>query len=149
MANTYSHCYYHVVFSTKHRADYIRSDIESRIWTYMGGIARKQGFTAMKIGGIENHLHALLSIPPSILVSNAVKLLKGDSSFWIKREFGINDFGWQDGYGIFTVSKSDIDRVISYIERQRDHHSRQSFEDEYIELLKLHQIDHDEQYVLG
>lgn len=115
----------------------------------MGGIARKQGFTAMKIGGIENHVHSLLSIPPSILVSKAIQLLKGDSSFWIKREIGIKDFGWQDGYGIFTVSKSHIGRVTDYIERQREHHTGKSFEDEYIGLLELHEIEYDERYLFG
>ena len=98
MANTYSNCYFHVVFSTRNRVDFIRPEIEGRVWAYIGGIARKQGFTALQVGGIENPIHVLLSIPPSILTSKAVQLVKGDSSFWIHREFQqLSKFGWQDG----------------------------------------------------
>ncbi|MGH9946033.1 MAG: IS200/IS605 family transposase [Pyrinomonadaceae bacterium] len=150
MANTYSHCYFHIVFSTKNRVDFIRPEIEDRVWAYMGGIARKQGFTALQIGGIDNHAHALVSIPPPILVTKAVQYLKGDSSFWIRREFpDLSKFGWQDGYGIFTVCKSHASKVVDYIKNQRKHHEKQTFEEEYIELLKLHEIEYDERYLFG
>ena len=80
--------------------------------------------------------------------SQAVKHIKGDSSYGIRREFpGMADFGWQDGYGIFSVSKSAIPSVVKYIKNQREHHGRQSFEDEYVELLKLHGVDFDEKYL--
>ena len=78
----------------------------------------------------------------------AAKHLKGDSSYGIRRDFpGMSNFGWQDGYGAFSVSKGDLPRVIEYIRNQREHHSKQSFEDEYRELLKFHGIDFDEKYL--
>lgn len=150
MANTDSQSYYHIVFSTKNRVNFIRPEIENRVWAYIGGIARNKGFTALQVGGIDNHIHALLSIKPSILNSKAVQLLKGDSSFWIHREFeGLSKFGWQDGYGIFTVCKSHTHEVIEYIKNQREHHKKQTFEEEFIELLELHEIEYDERYLFG
>ena len=107
MANTYTSLYYHVIFSTKNREPWIRPELESRVWPYLGGIAREHDMKALMIGGIENHVHLLLGIPPVLAVSKAVQLIKGGSSGWIKETLpGLGGFGWQDGYGAFTVSKS-------------------------------------------
>lgn len=148
MANTYSNLFYHIVFSTKGRADFITPDIEDRVWAYIGGIARKHEMTALQVGGIENHIHSLIMAKPAIAPSQIAKYIKGDSSKWIHVEFPeLSKFGWQDGYGVFSVSKSNVPEVIEYIKNQREHHARQTFEDEYISMLKLHGIDYDEQYV--
>lgn len=150
MANTYSQLFYHLVFSTKNRINFINQDIENRVWSYLGGIARKHNLVALQIGGIENHIHALIISKPTIEPSLIPKWLKGESSKWIHEEFSdLRSFAWQDGYGIFTVSKSNVPKVIEYIENQRKHHLEQSFEDEYIELLKLHEIEYDEKYLFG
>ena len=123
MANTYSNLFYHIVFSTKGRTDFINHDIEDRVWAYIGGIARKQEMTALQIGGIENHIHALIVAKPKIAPSQIAKYIKGDSSKWIHDGFpNLSDFAWQDGYGIFTVSKSQAPDVIEYIKNQREHH---------------------------
>ena len=148
MANTYSNLFYHIVFSTKGRADFIHRDIERRVWAYIGGIARKHGMTALQVGGIENHIHALMMAKPITSPSNIAKYLKGESSKWIKTEFpNLKGFGWQDGYGIFSVSKSNAPDVIEYIKSQREHHAKQSFEEEYVSLLKLNGIEYDERYI--
>lgn len=148
MANTYSHCYYHIVFSTKNRIDLINPQIEQRVWAYIGGIARKHGMTALQVGGIDNHVHALTSAPTVSSPSNIAQFLKGDSSYWFRREFQtINNFAWQDGYGVFTVCKSHSQKVIEYIQNQRLHHQKQTFEEEYIQLLRLHEIEYDERYL--
>ncbi|MEQ1922224.1 MAG: IS200/IS605 family transposase [Pyrinomonadaceae bacterium] len=148
MANTYSQIYFHIVFSTKNRADLIHPDIEERVWAYMAGVAKHHGITPIQIGGIENHVHGLIGSPTPLAPSLAVKHIKGDSSYGIRREFAaMEDFGWQDGYGIFSVSKSAIPSVVEYIKNQRKHHERQSFEDEYIELLNLHGVDYDDKYL--
>jgi len=148
MANTYSNLFYHIVFSTKGRVDFIMQEIEERVWAYIGGIARKHGMTALQIGGIENHVHALIMAKPIISPSDIAKYLKADSSKWIKTEFPeLKGFGWQDGYGIFSVSKSNARDVIEYIKNQREHHAKQSFEEEYVSLLKLNGIDYDERYL--
>ena len=148
MANTYSNLFYHIVFSTKGRADLIHRDIEERVWAYIGGIARKHGLTALQVGGIENHAHALIMARPPIAPSQIAQWLKGESSKWIHETFDdMKEFGWQDGYGIFSVSKSNAPDVIEYIKNQREHHKRKTFEDEYISLLQLNGIDYDEQYL--
>jgi REP element-mobilizing transposase RayT len=150
MANTYTSLYYHVVFSTKNRAPLIRPEIEERVWEFIGGIARHHKMTAIQIGGIEDHIHALVMAPPTIAPCDIAKYLKGESSLWIKQTFeDLPDFGWQDGYGSFTVSKSKLADVISYILKQRIHHQTKSFEDEYRELFDLHGVEYDERYLLG
>src|SRR5205809_377551 len=150
MANTFSQIYLHIVFSTKNRIDMINPDIEARVWAYLGGIARKHKMTALQIGGIDNHAHALIGAPPTIAPFQIAKYLKGDSSHWIHQEFSdLSGFAWQDGYGAFSVSRSLVPTVTEYIRRQREHHKKQSFEDEFIELLRLHEIDYDEKYLFG
>ena len=148
MANTYSNLFYHIVFSTKRRENFIRQDVENRIWSYIGGVMRKHKLTALQVGGIENHIHALIVAPPTIAPSQIAKWLKGDSSKWIHEEFpDLRKFVWQDGFGVFSVSKSNAPKVVEYIKNQRQHHLKQSFEDEYIELLKLHGVEYDPKYL--
>jgi putative transposase len=148
MANTYSSLCYHIIFSTKNRVGFIKPEIENRIWSYIGGIARKHKMTALQIGGVEDHIHALVIAPPAYSPSHIVQYLKGDCSKWIHDEFpALRDFIWQDGYGAFTVSKSNIPEVIEYIKNQREHHRTKSFQEEYLEFLRKHEIDYDERYV--
>jgi len=150
MANTYTSLFYHVVFSTKNRVPYIKPEIENRVWAYIGGVARKHKMMALQIGGMEDHIHALIIAPPVISPSQIAQFLKGDTSKWIKEEFPmLGQFAWQDGYGAFTVSKSTVPDVIDYIKDQRDHHRRMSFQDEYLALLRKHGIEYDERYLLG
>jgi putative transposase len=148
MANTFSQLFYHVVFSTKERRSFIDQEIEERVWNYIGGIARKHDLTSLKIGGIENHVHSLVMARPVVAPCKIPMWLKGGSSKWIHDEFSnLCLFAWQDGYGIFSVSKSQVPEVIRYIENQRQHHTGVTFEEEYISLLKLHGIDYDERFV--
>jgi len=147
MANTYTSLHYHVIFSTKNRESWIRPDIEQRLWSYMGGIARENDMTAVGIGGIDDHLHLLLNIPPMLALSNAVKLIKGGSSKWAKDLPGLASFRWQDGYAAFTVSKSNLPEVLSYVGKQREHHRGKSFAQEYRALLDRHGIQYDERYM--
>jgi REP element-mobilizing transposase RayT len=150
MANTYTKIYLHVVFSTKNRIDWIDPQIERRVWAYLGGIARKHKMTGIQIGGIDNHIHALIGYPPVLSPSQVAKYLKGDSSLWIHQEFQtMSGFAWQDGYGAFSVSRSEIPRVVEYIKNQRIHHQKTTFEEEYVKLLQLHDIEYDERYLFG
>ncbi len=124
MANTYSQVYLHFVFSTKNRAELISSHIEWRIWPCIAAVAKHHSMTPVQIGDIETHLHALVGMPTTISLSQGAKALKGDSSNGIRREFpGMANFGWQDAYGVFSVSKSTLPSVVTYIENQREHHS--------------------------
>lgn len=138
-----------MVFSTKHRQNLIDKDIEERVWAYVGGIARTHNMTALQVGGIENHAHALVMARPVHSPSQIAQHLKGESSKWVHTEFpSLSLFGWQDGFGAFSVSKSKVPDVIDYIKRQREHHERESFEEEYERLMKLHGVDYDPQYLL-
>ena len=148
MANTYTQLFYHLVFSTKNRLKLIHPEIENRVWSYIGGVARKHDLTALQVGGIEDHIHGLVMARPRTAPCQIPQWLKGDSSKWIHTEFPtISSFSWQDGYGLFSVSKSNVPLVIEYIKNQREHHTVQTFEEEYISLLKLHRIDYDERYI--
>jgi putative transposase len=138
MANTYSNLFYHIVFSTKSRKDLISAEIEERVWAYIGGIARKHEIIAVQVGGIENHIHILILAKPKFAPSQIVQWLKGESSRWIHETFPeLRSFEWQDGYGVFSVSKQNVARVVEYIKNQREHHATQTFEEEYISMLKL------------
>jgi REP element-mobilizing transposase RayT len=113
MANTYTSLHYHIIFSTKNREPWLVTDMEQRVWAFIGGIARAHRMTALQVGGVEDHVHALVTAPPTIAPAQIAQYLKGDSSKWIHEEFrSLRNFGWQDGYGGFTVSKSKIPKVI-------------------------------------
>ena len=148
MANTYTALYYHIVFSTKRRERWLTDEVEERVWAYLGGIARENKMTALQVGGIEDHVHILLGAPPAIAPSKAVQLIKGGSSKWIHDTFPkMGGFAWQDGFGAFTVSKSNIPEVIKYIQDQREHHRTTTFQEEFLMLLKRHGIEYDERYL--
>lgn len=150
MANTYAALFYHIVFSTKAREPYIKPEDEQRVWSYIGGVARKHGMTALRVGGVEDHIHTLIMAPPTFAPSEIAKFLKGDTSKWIHHEFpDWHGFAWQDGCGAFNVSKSNLSAAISYIENQRAHHRAQTFQEEYLEFLRKHEIAYDERYVWG
>lgn len=150
MANTYTALHYHLVFSTKNRTPWLTAEIESRVWEYIGGVARQHKMVALQIGGFDEHIHALIAAPATVAPSQIAQYLKGDSSKWIHETFPeLHDFAWQEGYGAFTVSKSNLNAVISYIQKQREHHQKQSFQDEYLEFLQKHGVSYDERYLWG
>ncbi len=150
MADTYTSLHYHFIFSTKNRVPWIRLEIEHRLWAYLGGIARKHKITALQNGGNVDHIHALVLAPATLAPSQIAQFLKGDSSRWMHEEFPeLRRFAWQDGYGAFTVSKSQLPEVIRYIQNQPEHHRKKSFQEEYRDLLQKHVIQYEERYLWG
>ena len=147
MSHTYTCELFHCVFSTKQRRNLIPEEMQPRLWSFLGGIARKNGFKTIAIGGIANHVHLLLSLPATIPLAKAMQLLKGGSSKWMN-ENGIR-FSWQEGYGAFTVGVLQREQTISYINAQQEHHGRRSFEEEFLAFLKKHDIEYDPKYVWG
>jgi REP element-mobilizing transposase RayT len=148
MANTYTSLHYHIVFSTKNRERWITADIEERIWAYLGGIAREKKTKPLQIGGVDDHVHVLLGAPPTLAPSKIAQLIKGGSSAWIHGAFpNLQRFVWQDGYGAFTVSKSNLPEVTAYIQNQREHHRTRSSQEEYLAFLRKHEVEFDERYV--
>ena len=114
------------------------------------GVARAHKITPLQIGGVEDHIHALVMAKPTIALFEIAKFLKGDSSKWIHQEFSnMAAFAWQDGYGGLSVRKSDVPDVVSYIRNQREHHRRKTFREEYVDLLREHGIQYDERYLWG
>ena len=106
--------------------------------------------TAIQVGGIEDHIHTLVMAKPKWSPSEIAQLLKAESSKWIHEEFqDLRRFGWQDGYAVFTVSRSVVPKVVEYIRDQRIHHSTKTFEEEYLELLQLHGVEYDDRYLFG
>ena len=150
MANTYSSLYFHVTFSTKKRQELITEEFQEHLWRYLGGIAREHKMKALKIGGVEDHVHLLLSLNPTQELSKAIQLLKGASSRWFNETYQRSPhFSWQDGYGAFSVSQSMLDTVSDYIKDQRWHHRQQTFQQEYIGLLQKHEVEYDPEYLWG
>src|SRR5579859_5478868 len=131
MANTYTSLHYHIVFSTKNRERWIGPDIEERVWAYLGGILKENKMKPLQIGGIEDHVHLLLGAPATLAPSKIAQLIKGSSSAWIHDTFpAMKGFAWQDGYGAFSVSKSNVSEVAAYIHTQREHHRVRTFQEE-------------------
>ena len=145
---SYVSSYYHCVFSTKERRPTITPALQERLWPYLGGIAREHKMMAVEIGGVADHVHMLLSLPASMPVSKALQLIKGGSSKWVHDTFPEHRlFGWQVKYGSFSVSVSQLDKIVEYIRNQAAHHQKLTFTEEFIALLKKHRIRYDERYL--
>jgi len=148
VSHTYISELVHCVFSTKNRRNLIPPEIQSDLWAFLGGIARKNGLKALVVGGTENHVHVLLSLTATMPLAKAVQLIKGASSHWMNVNH-TKDFAWQEGYGAFTVGISQKADTVAYIRSQADHHRKRSFEEEFVAFLKKHDVDYDPQYVFG
>ena len=140
--------YMHCVFSTKGRQRMITARLQERLWPYIGGIARENRMTAVVVNGVADHVHVLLALPSTIAIAKAMQLIKGGSSKWIRETFPEQRmFAWQEGYGAFSVSVSQLDKTIAYIENQAEHHRTKSFQEEFLAFLKRHRIGYDERYI--
>jgi REP element-mobilizing transposase RayT len=144
MAHTYASNFIHCIFSTKDRRPLIPPARKTELYAYMGGIARGEGFSLIAAGGTDNHIHLLFELPASTSLARAVQKLKGGSSRWMGK-----GFAWQEGYGAFSVSPSQIEVVQEYIRNQEKHHRKRSFEQEFVALLHNCGIAYDERYVFG
>ena len=148
MSRTYTSLLAHVTFSTKRRQPFITPDVEDRLLPYLGGIARQLGGTVRVSNAVADHVHLLLDLPSVIALSEAVGKLKGSSAKWIHEVFPERrSFAWQRGFGAFSVSRSNVPTVARYIEAQKDHHRKVSFQAELALLLRRHGIDFDHRYL--
>src|SRR5215469_7062489 len=145
---SYISAYFHCVFSTKDRRRLITTDLRDRLWPFLGGIARQNKMKAMEIGGVEDHVHMLVSIPATLPISKAMQLIKGGSSKWVHETFHDRHlFAWQEEYGAFSVSVSQLNKTIAYIRGQPEHHRKMTFQEEFRMLLKKHGVEYDERYL--
>jgi putative transposase len=125
-------------------------ELQERLRPYMGGIARENKMKVLAIGGMEDHVHLLLSLPAALSVAKAVQLIKGGASNWVHDTFpNHKNFQWQEGYGAFSVSISHVNDTIAYINAQKEHHQKKTFQEEYVVFLKKHNIEYDERYIWG
>ena len=148
MAHSFVSSLYHCVFSTQGRRPFITPEIEERLWRYMGGIARKNKFKALEIGGVEDHVHLLLSLPSTLAIAKAIQLVKGGSSKWVHDTFRSQQpFAWQEGYGAFSIGIAQVDATIAYIKSQEEHHRKQTYQQEFVGFLKKHGIEYDPRYI--
>jgi REP element-mobilizing transposase RayT len=148
MPGTYSQILLHIVFSTKRRAPWVVLDVADRLYPYMGGIIRAEKGVLYDIGGIEDHVHLYLRWRPDGSISDLMRTVKARSSKWVHDTFpNLSAFAWQEGYSVFTVSKSQEDTVKRYIATQAEHHKKEDFKSELLRLLRAHGIEFDERYV--
>ena len=147
--STYTQIIYQVVFSTKNREMTLATNNRDELYKYISGILQNKKCHLYRIGGIENHIHILFHLHPTISLSDLIKDIKMASTDYIKRnKLFLNFRGWQEGYGAFTYSIKEKDILIEYIKNQETHHKKKSFKEEYLELLQDHQIYYDEKYIL-
>ena len=147
MPHSYVSSIFHVVFSTKHRRQLIPAPDQARLWNYLAGIARNHDIQMLAVGGTEDHVHVLLAIPADTALADAVRTLKANSSRLMRGTS--SSFSWQDGYGAFSVSPSQLDRVKRYIANQAAHHARRSYEEEFLAMLEAANIRVESIRVLG
>lgn len=138
----------HIVFSTKNRADLIAPEIENSLFKYIHGIVENNNSKLITAGGTANHIHLLVSAGKKTDIPDLIGDIKRGSSVWIKKQdtkFG--SFYWQKGYGVFSIGQSQSETVARYIKRQKEHHKKQDFKDEFRALLRKYEIEYDERYV--
>ena len=149
MGHTYYAVYEHIAFSTKNRIECLTSDIQEELFPYLAKAVNEMGCQALLVGGHIQHVHLLVKKSSTLLTGDLVKEIKRPSSQWLKtKKSSLDHFAWQDGYGAFSVSYSNLDRVQRYIENQDEHHQKSSWEMEFRSLLVKHGMEFDEKYYL-
>ncbi len=136
-------CLMHCVFATKERRPLIKPDLQQCLWPYLGGIARENKIKAVVVGGVQDHVHVLLSIPSNLSVAKSIQLLKGNSSKWIHDTFKEHwDFAWQEGYGAFSIGISGVEETTEYIQGQVEQHHKTTFREEIEVFLEKHHMEY-------
>lgn len=148
MSNTYTQIHFHVVFAVQNRLSLISKFWQERLFQYITGIIQNKGHKLLAINGMPDHVHILFGMRPTQSLSNLMQDVKGDSSRWINENRFVNGkFSWQEGYGGFSYSKSQVSAVANYIEKQENHHETKSFITEYRKILEDFGVEYDERYI--
>ncbi|MBS1632806.1 MAG: IS200/IS605 family transposase [Ferruginibacter sp.] len=148
MANSYSQIYLQAVFAVKYRAAVLDKTWQPKLQGVIGNLINETGCKTIIVNGVEDHMHCFLGLKPVVSVSDLMQVIKGKSSKYINvHNLTKEQFEWQPGYGIFSYSQRDIDQIYNYVKGQEAHHQKQSFKDEYLELLKEFEVGYDEQYL--
>ena len=147
MAHTFTNLLSHVIFSTKGREPLITPDLRGEMPAYLGGIVRNLKGKLIEAHARPDHVHCLLSLPAAVAVAEVIRVMKSNSSKWVRETRRHAPFAWQIGYGAFSVSYSSVPKVLQYIRNQDEHHRKTTFQGEFIAFLKRHGITYDEQYI--
>jgi REP element-mobilizing transposase RayT len=147
MGSTFISLHYHLVFSTKNRKPFIKKDWQNRLHEYLGGTVKGLEGTPEGVGGTEDHVHLLVGLKSTHRLSDFMRELKKSSSMWVHDEIGLANFAWQEGYGAFTISPTAREGVKSYIANQEQHHHKQSYQEELIELLEKAGVQFDPKWL--
>ena len=148
MSRTYTNLLTHLVFSTRDREPFIAPELRSELYAYLGGLTRELKGKSYGVNGTIDHVHMLISLPPKVSISEALRFIKSNSSGWVHDKWPKRkSFSWQLGYGAFSVSKSNVPSVLNYIRNQEAHHRKTSFKEEFVEFLVKNEIDYDERYI--
>jgi putative transposase len=148
MPNTYTQIYIHCVFAVKYRMAMLDAQWDERLRLYITATVQNNGHKMLAVNNVADHVHFLFGLDPVQPVSELLRMVKGDSSEWVNKE-GLtkNKFRWQEGYGAFSHSRSQIDNVVKYIHNQKEHHRTVSFEEEYLKMLRDFNVPYDERYL--
>lgn len=150
MAHTLAQLYSHLIFSTKDRVPHLDADLKPKLFAYLGGILNELHARPILINGPADHVHMLVATPATLALSEMMRIVKTNSSKWVHETWpNRRGFGWQTGYGAFSVSHSNVRDVERYIARQEEHHRRMTFQEEYVAFLNRHGIEYDERYLWG
>jgi len=148
MANTYTQITIQFIFAVKGRENFIKSAFKDELFKYIAGIIRNKQHKLLCINSMPDHLHILIGYEPTMALSDLVRDIKANSSRWMnERRWLPWKFGWQSGFGAFSYSRSQRPQVIRYIENQEQHHSKRSFREEYLEMLRKFEVEYNEKYV--
>ena len=147
MSDTFSNLSVHVVFSTKDRSPLMTRRVRKHVFSYIGGVIKGLGGTVIAIGGMPDHAHLVARLPTNMCVADFVRKVKANSSNWMNESATDRKFGWQRGYGAFSISQSVVSSVAQYVRNQERHHRLRSFEDELKMLLTRHGIDFEESHL--
>jgi len=146
--STYTNLLFHIIYSTKYRKPWIHAAWQDDLYGYIGGILRENKGTLLKIGGVADHVHLLAKLSPTIAISDVLRVVKTNSSKWINEREDVHyKFQWQPGFAAFSVSESQFPIVETYIANQAEHHRSKTFEEEFLGILKKHNIEYDTRYV--
>ena len=148
MAQSLSKVIVHIIFSTKDREPWLGSDVRPRMHAYLATVCRDLGAELVRVGGVADHVHIVTMLPRTVSQAQLIEEIKKASSKWIKAlDARYSGFFWQRGYGAFSVSPSQLDAVVQYVETQQEHHRTRTFREEYLELLRRSGVEFDERYL--
>ncbi len=148
MANTYHQIYIQTVFAVKYRQAIIEKEWRPKLFGVIGNLINEANCKTIIVNGVEDHVHCFIGLRPAVSVSELMKTVKAKSSKYINdHSLTPERFEWQEGYGVFSYSKSHIDRIYKYIQNQEEHYRKQTFRQEYLDLLREFEVDYDEQYI--